>query len=64
MVGMGELLVVGGVLVLVFGSAQIPKLARSVGEGLKELKLSIREAREIDPPLEGEGEKGHAGGAR
>jgi sec-independent protein translocase protein TatA len=49
MIGMSEMIVVGGVLVLVFGASQIPKVARSVGEGLKELKRSVREAKELDP---------------
>lgn len=48
MVGLGEIVVIGGVIVLVFGASQIPKLARSVGEGLKEFKRSVREAKELD----------------
>jgi len=48
MIGMGEIVIVGGILVLTFGASQIPKVARSVGEGLKELKKSIKEAREYD----------------
>jgi sec-independent protein translocase protein TatA len=48
MIGMSEMVVVGGVLVLVFGASQIPKVARSVGEGLKELKRSVREANEYE----------------
>lgn len=50
MIGMTEVLVIGGVLILTFGASQIPKLARSVGEGMKELKKSIREAKEYDDP--------------
>lgn len=57
MIGMTEVLVIGGVLVLTFGASQIPKVARSVGEGLKELKKSIREAREYDEPPESEKKK-------
>lgn len=48
MVGLSEIVIVGGVVVLVFGASQIPKIARSVGEGLKELKRSVREAKELD----------------
>ena len=48
MIGVGEMVIVGGVLVLVFGASQIPKVARSVGEGLKELKRSVREAKTMD----------------
>ena len=55
MIGVGEMVVVGGVLVLVFGASQIPKVARSVGEGLKELKRSVREAKDIDLEVRDEG---------
>lgn len=48
MIGTGEIIIVGGVLVLLMGASQIPKVARSIGEGLRELKKSIREAKEID----------------
>lgn len=33
-----DLLILGLIVVLVFGSSQLPKLARSVGEASKELK--------------------------
>ena len=48
MIGMSEILVIVLIFVLIFGSTQIPKLARSLGEGLKELKKSMKEAREFD----------------
>jgi sec-independent protein translocase protein TatA len=48
MIGLGEILIFGGVLVLIFGATQIPKIARSLGEGLKEFKKSVREAKEMD----------------
>lgn len=48
MIGIGEILIFGGVLVLVFGATQIPKIARSIGEGLKEFKKSVKEAKEMD----------------
>jgi sec-independent protein translocase protein TatA len=48
MIGIGEILIFGGVLVLVFGATQIPKVARSLGEGLKEFKKSVKEAKEMD----------------
>lgn len=46
MVHLTELLVVGGVVILVFGATQIPKLARSLGEGLKEFRKALRESRD------------------
>ena len=41
MIGIGEILIFGGVLVLIFGATQIPKIAKSLGEGLKEFKKSV-----------------------
>jgi len=46
MVSLTEMLVFGGVVILVFGATQIPKLARSLGEGLKEFKKALRESRD------------------
>ena len=48
MLGIDEIFIIGGVLVVIFGASQIPKIARSVGEGLKEFKISLKEAKEID----------------
>ncbi|MCX7028703.1 MAG: twin-arginine translocase TatA/TatE family subunit [Spirochaetes bacterium] len=48
MVGLGEALIIGAAVVLLFGATQIPKLARSLGEGLKEFKKAVKEAKEID----------------
>lgn len=49
MIGFTEVLVIGGLIIVVFGGAtQIPKIARSLGEGLKEFKKSVREAKELD----------------
>jgi sec-independent protein translocase protein TatA len=48
MIGLTEVLVIGGLLVLLFGASQIPKIARSMGEGLKEFKKSVKEAKEMD----------------
>ena len=48
MIGFTEILIIGGLIVLVFGASQIPKIARSIGEGLKEFKKGIKEAKEMD----------------
>lgn len=45
MVGTGEIIIIGGIIVLIFGASQIPKIARSLGEGLKEFKKSVKEAK-------------------
>jgi sec-independent protein translocase protein TatA len=46
MIGIPEILLIGGVLVIIFGASQIPKIARSLGEGLKEFKKAVKEAKD------------------
>ncbi len=43
MLGATEILVIGGVVVLLFGSAAIPKLARSLGKAKKEFQKGLTE---------------------
>lgn len=40
-IGMGELIVILIILLLLFGSTKLPKLARSIGESAGELKKGI-----------------------
>ena len=47
-IGLTEILLILGILILIFGASQIPKIARSLGQGLKELKKGIKEAKDID----------------
>lgn len=49
-IGGTELLVVGGVIVLLFGARKIPELARSLGQALGELRHSAND--EDAPPQE------------
>lgn len=48
MIGLSEVLIIGGAIVVIFGASQIPKIAKSLGEGLKEFKKSVKEAKDID----------------
>jgi sec-independent protein translocase protein TatA len=41
--GMPELLVISGLVVLLFGARRLPGLARSVGTSIKELRHGIKE---------------------
>jgi sec-independent protein translocase protein TatA len=41
--GGGEVLIVLVVILLLFGSTQLPKLARSLGQAQKELKAGMKE---------------------
>jgi len=55
-----ELWIVLGIIVLVFGGSQIPKLARSLGQAQKEFKQGLDEGAkdEPSPPGPKDGEKG------
>ena len=51
MPGTPELLVILGVIVLLFGGAKLPKLARSLGQAQNEFKKGISEgAKDDDKP--------------
>ncbi len=48
MAGLGftEILLIGVVLLLLFGPSQLPKLGRSLGEGIREFKKAGKEITE------------------
>jgi len=50
MFGLGttELLIVLAVVLLVFGSSRLPKLARSLGQAQKEFKSGVKEGAQDD----------------
>jgi sec-independent protein translocase protein TatA len=52
----GELLIIVGVIVLLFGAAKIPQLMRSMGQGINEFKKGIKEG-EQDAATEAQAEK-------
>ncbi len=43
MIGSTEILVIGGVVVLLFGASAIPKFARSIGKAKKEFREGLNE---------------------
>lgn len=47
--GTTELLIVFGILLLLFGSSQLPKLARSLGKSVAEIKQAM--SGDESPPL-------------
>ena len=51
-VGFPEMLVIGGVIILLFGAKRIPEVARSLGRGVTEFKkgLSGEEPGKLPPP--------------
>lgn len=40
-IGTQEILIIGGIIVLIFGGAKIPQLAKGLGEGIREFKKSV-----------------------
>ncbi|MGH9031491.1 MAG: twin-arginine translocase TatA/TatE family subunit [Acidimicrobiia bacterium] len=57
-IGAPELLIILGVLVLIFGSTQLPKLARSIGQAQKEFKHGLKDGASEDDDDEGKPSKG------
>ena len=49
-IGTGELLIVLAIVVLVFGSTKLPKLARSLGQAQSEFKKGASEAGDPSDP--------------
>jgi len=50
--GPTELLIILGILLLLFGAAKLPKLARSVGESAKEFKNATATIDSVNEPLD------------
>ena len=44
--GMGELLIIFLAILVLFGANQIPKVARNLGQGMREFKKAARELTE------------------
>jgi len=51
MIGPNEIMIIGVIIVLLFGASKLPELARSVGKSMGEFKKAQREAeKELSPP--------------
>ena len=48
MIGWGEIILIIAAIILIFGATQIPKIARALGQGLKEFKKAAKEAKDAD----------------
>lgn len=51
-IGSTELIIALAVMILLFGSTRLPKLARSIGEAKRELEVASRDAEAQVPPAE------------
>ncbi len=49
MIGTTELLLLGGLALLVFGGKKVPEMMRGLGQGVKEFKKGMREEDENKP---------------
>ncbi len=47
--GPTELLIILGIILLIFGGAKLPQLARSLGQAQREFKQGTTDGREDDP---------------
>lgn len=48
-IGVPELLVILLVCLLLFGASRLPEIGKSLGEGIREFKKSIKDAQEESP---------------
>lgn len=46
--GPGELIIIFLIVLLLFGASQIPKVARGLGQGLREFKQAARDLQQED----------------
>ena len=46
--GLGELIVILGICVLLFGATRLPQIGKGVGEGIKNFREALRKPAEID----------------
>ena len=60
MLGMWEIMAIGGVVVLLFGAKKLPALGGAVGESIKNFKRGIDDVKTIDAESADKGEGAHA----
>lgn len=48
MISLTHLMLVGVILLLIFGPTKIPKLGRTIGDGVREFKKALRDESDID----------------
>lgn len=48
--GLTEILVIGGVVLLIFGPKRLPELAKGLGKGIRDFKKALNEPDEKQTP--------------
>ncbi len=46
--GFGEILLIAGVAILLFGAGRIADIGKGLGQGIKNFKQGVKEAEELD----------------
>lgn len=47
-IGSTELLLIGGIALLLFGGKKLPEMMRGLGQGVREFKKGVNDAKETD----------------
>ena len=47
-IGSTELILIGGIALLVFGGKKLPEMMRGLGQGVREFKKGVNDAKEVD----------------
>lgn len=53
--GLTEILVIGGVVLLIFGPKRLPELAKGLGKGIRDFKKALNEPDEKENPPDDKG---------
>jgi sec-independent protein translocase protein TatA len=56
-VGVQEILVIGGVLLILFGAKKVPEFMRGLGKGVKEFKDGVKDVQKDIEQADSPGEK-------
>ena len=56
-IGMQELLIILGIVVLLFGATRLPEIGSGIGKAIRNFKKSIKESPEIDVTPKEENER-------
>lgn len=55
--GVGEMALILGFFILLFGAKRIPQIARGLGEGIRNFRTSVKEGQGDQEKLEGDSEE-------